>query len=264
MRVRTIQLAGRISLAACAILLVASCASSHSRVRTAESPVALTPPSPSSSPSPVPRPSPSPRTTVNAVTLPLRYDTGSATQVLTVVATSSDSTSAALQAWTKAGGSWARRGPAIHADIGNQGMTARAREGLDATPMGSFTLTEAFGRAGNPGTRMPYFTTDLSDYWVADPASPHYNTHYRCAHTCPFDTSAGENLYRVGYMYTHAVVMDYNRFPVRKGAGSAFFLHVTEGRATTGCIAIPKPDLVSIMRWIDPAAHPRILVGVAA
>ena len=113
------------------------------------------------------------------------------------------------------------------ANIGNQGMTPQARETLAATPMGSFTLTEAFGRAGNPGTRLPYFKTDLSDYWVADAGSPHYNTHYRCASNCPFDTGAGENLYRVGYIYTYAVVMDYNRFPVRKGAGSAFFLHVT-------------------------------------
>ncbi len=180
-----------------------------------------------------------------------------------MVGRSTGSTAATLQAWTKTAGGWLHRGPAIYADIGNQGMTAQPSEGLAATPIGSFTLTEAFGRGADPGTRLPYFRTDLSDYWVADAGSPHYNTHYRCASNCPFDTAAGENLYRVGYMYTHAVVMNYNRSPVRKGAGSAFFLHVTEGRATTGCIAIPKEELVSIMGWLNPAAHPRILVGIA-
>ena len=38
--------------------------------------------------------------------------------------------------------------------------------------------------------------------------------------------------------YSHAVVIDYNRFPVRAGAGSAFFLHVTNGQPTAGCVAV--------------------------
>ena len=38
---------------------------------------------------------------------------------------------------------------------------------------------------------------------------------------------------------------------------------MTEHKATTGCISIPKPELVSIMRWLNPAAHPRILVGTS-
>ncbi len=180
-----------------------------------------------------------------------------------MVARTTRSTSATLQAWEKRGGTWVRRGPQSQAYVGNQGLTARPSETLAATPMGSFTLTEAFGRAGNPGTRLPYFRTDPSDYWVADATSKHYNTHYRCASNCPFDAGASENLYRIGYIYTYAVVMDYNRNPVRPGAGSAFFLHVSEGKPTTGCISIPKDQVVSIMRWLDPAANPRILVGVA-
>lgn len=248
----------RVFVTACAVLLATGCGSAQEPGRAKGTHAPLTPASPSPSPTP-PEPPPLPAT----VQLPLRYDTATATQVITVVATSTKSTSATLQAWTKEGAGWLRRGPAIKADIGNQGMTAEPSESLAATPMGSFTLTEAFGRASNPGTQLPYFRTDLSDYWVADTASVHYNTHYRCSRNCPFDTSAGENLYRVGYMYTHAVVMDYNRSPVLRGAGSAFFLHVTEGKATTGCIAIPKPDLVSIMRWLKPEADPRILVGLA-
>jgi L,D-peptidoglycan transpeptidase YkuD (ErfK/YbiS/YcfS/YnhG family) len=58
------------------------------------------------------------------------------------------------------------------------------------------------------------------------------------------------------------VVIDYNRFPVRAGAGSAFFLHVTDGSATAGCVAVPQDTLVTLMRWLTPAAHPRILIGL--
>jgi L,D-peptidoglycan transpeptidase YkuD (ErfK/YbiS/YcfS/YnhG family) len=63
-----------------------------------------------------------------------------------------------------------------------------------------------------------------------------------------------------------SVVIDYNtrNAPggVRQGAGSAFFLHVTDGAPTAGCVAVPEAKLVSLMRWLTPAAHPRILIGV--
>jgi L,D-peptidoglycan transpeptidase YkuD (ErfK/YbiS/YcfS/YnhG family) len=50
---------------------------------------------------------------------------------------------------------------------------------------------------------------------------------------------------------------------VHQGRGSAFFLHVTDGRATAGCVAISQTRLASIMKWLTPTAHPRILIGVA-
>ena len=51
-----------------------------------------------------------------------------------------------------------------------------------------------------------------------------------------FNTAVSENLYQAGYVYSYAVVIDYNRFPARAGAGSAFFLHVTDGGPTAGRI----------------------------
>ena len=195
--------------------------------------------------------------------LPLAYPTGRASRVLTVVAGSTGSTTATLQAWERApGGGWLKRGGAILAHVGSQGLTTHPSESLSATPIGTFTLTQAFGRATNPGTGLPYFQTGSSDWWVSDVNSTLYNTHQHCT-ACGFDTGVSENLYGAGYVYTYAVVIDYNRFPVVRGAGSAFFLHVTDGSATAGCVAIPEADLVSIMRWLTPAAQPRILIGVA-
>jgi L,D-peptidoglycan transpeptidase YkuD (ErfK/YbiS/YcfS/YnhG family) len=74
-----------------------------------------------------------------------------------------------------------------------------------------------------------------------------------------------EHLYYETPAYDYAVVIDYNTTNtghVTQGAGSAFFLHVTDGFATAGCVAIPLDSLVSIMQWLDPADHPRILIGV--
>jgi L,D-peptidoglycan transpeptidase YkuD (ErfK/YbiS/YcfS/YnhG family) len=35
------------------------------------------------------------------------------------------------------------------------------------------------------------------------------------------------------------------------------------GAPTAGCVSIPADQLVRIMRWLDPAKHPRILIGVS-
>ena len=60
------------------------------------------------------------------------------------------------------------------------------------------------------------------------------------------------------------MVIDYNRFPVVAGAGSAFFLHVTNNQPTAGCVAISAYALNVVMRWLDPALHPVISIGVGA
>lgn len=62
-------------------------------------------------------------------------------------------------------------------------------------------------------------------------------------------------------MYTYAVVMGVNPNRVPYG-GSAFFLHVTDGRPTAGCVAIDQASLVTIMRWLNPAAHPQMVVAL--
>jgi L,D-peptidoglycan transpeptidase YkuD (ErfK/YbiS/YcfS/YnhG family) len=60
-------------------------------------------------------------------------------------------------------------------------------------------------------------------------------------------------------------VIDYNTpntGQVTQGAGSGFFLHVTDGTATAGCVATPQGSLVWLMQWLNPADHPRILIGI--
>jgi L,D-peptidoglycan transpeptidase YkuD (ErfK/YbiS/YcfS/YnhG family) len=195
--------------------------------------------------------------------LPLALPTGTATEVITVVAPSSGSTTASLQAWRRSGGGWMRHGPAIQAHVGSDGLSTHASESRSATPIGSFTLTQAFGHDANPGTALPYHRTTPADWWISQPGRL-YNTMQTCAAHCAFTQGdPNEHLYYETPYYDYAVVIDYNRSPVVQGAGSAFFLHVTVGAPTAGCVAIPMDDLVSIMRWLTPADHPRILIGVA-
>jgi L,D-peptidoglycan transpeptidase YkuD (ErfK/YbiS/YcfS/YnhG family) len=193
--------------------------------------------------------------------LPLPVTVGRSTQVVTVVASSSGSTTATLTAWQLGAGGWTVAVGPVQARIGAQGL-GQASETTSRTPAGTFSLTEGFGRLGNPGTRLPYRVIDAQDWWVSDVASPLYNQHTRCAvGSCPFREAAGENLYSEGAVYNHALVIDYNRGGT-PGAGSAFFLHVTNNQPTAGCVAIDDGHLTAIMRWLDPAARPLISIGV--
>ena len=220
-------------------------------------------------------PSPSSRTTTNRAPapappkpstpaptrLPLGVDPGSSTQVVTVVAPSSRSTTATLTAWELRPTGWTAVIGPVSARVGAAGV-GRASESTTRTPAGTFTLTEAFGRSGNPGTALPYRVVDGDDWWVSDVNSPLYNRYAQCAPlTCPFNEAVSENLYAVGPVYNQAVVIDYNRGGT-PGAGSGFFLHITNGAPTAGCVAIDAGSLVSLMRWLDPGARPLITIGI--
>ena len=113
---------------------------------------------------------------------------------------------------------------------------------------------------------MAYHQTSPSDWWISQPGAL-YNTMQTCASACLFAQGApNEHLFYAVPYYQYAVVIDYNTANsptgVRQGAGSAFFLHVTVGQPTQGCISIPQPRLVALLRWLTPAAHPRILIGI--
>ena len=196
--------------------------------------------------------------------LPLNFATGDATEVITVVAPSESSTQATLQTWQKSSGSWHRVGPAVPAWLGSDGMTTQPSEFRSATPIGSFTLTQAFGYFSNPGTSLPYFKTTSADWWISH-KSVYYNTHQRCtASSCPShpSTSQGdEHLVTETPYYDYAVVINTPSGLSAYPHGSAFFLHVTYRPPTAGCVSIPQDQLVRVLRWLTPSAHPRILIG---
>ncbi|MFL6095193.1 MAG: hypothetical protein ACJ71Y_07055, partial [Blastococcus sp.] len=81
--------------------------------------------------------------------LPLRVDPGSSSQVVTVVAASAGATTARLTAWQRGADGWTPVLGPVTARVGRAGV-GRASESTTRTPAGTFTLTEAFGRAGNP------------------------------------------------------------------------------------------------------------------
>ena len=179
--------------------------------------------------------------------------------VITVQAASPLSSTAVLRTWRlDADGRYVQVHAPVIAEVGVNGVRP-TREGLGRTPVGVFTLTQAFGSDPNDGTRLPYLRTGPDDWWDENPASARYNELVRSPES-PGDNS--ENLYDAGVVYSHAVVINYNTATVVKGAGSGFFLHVSVGVATEGCVAIPAADLRWVMRWLNPREDPVISIGV--
>jgi L,D-peptidoglycan transpeptidase YkuD (ErfK/YbiS/YcfS/YnhG family) len=195
--------------------------------------------------------------------LPLTYSTGSATQLITVVVASGSATTGVLQAWQRsANGQWTAHGAPIAAHVGSDGVTDHPSESRSATPEGSFALSRSFGALANPGTALPYHQTSSADWWISQSGSL-YNTMQTCSSSCAFTQGdPNEHLAAITPQYDYAVVIEYNTAPVVQGAGSAFFLHVTDGGPTAGCVSIPQASLAAIMTWLQPADHPRILIGI--
>lgn len=172
-------------------------------------------------------------------------------------------TSATLRAFAKRDGKWRQVFGPWFANIGYNGFAppGAKREGDGRTPSGSYGFSFFFGVDRKPsGIHYPWRHAYSYDYWDDDPTSPRYNEWVDTRrHSAGRDPEPMVDL----PSYEDAAVIAYNvdRVP---GRGSAIFLHVTHHDATTGCVSVARPRLLALLRWLEPADHPRIVMGTAA
>jgi L,D-peptidoglycan transpeptidase YkuD (ErfK/YbiS/YcfS/YnhG family) len=192
--------------------------------------------------------------------------TGSAKQLVTVVASRRTSTQGTLRTWRRSGGCWLPVDKPWPAWLGRKGVSANKREGDRTTPAGVFGFGRVvYGVAPNPGVRYRYHRIVCGDWWVEDPRSPWYNRfhHVRCGSTPPFRVTS-EDLSRSPTAYRHFAFIRYNTDPVVPGRGSGIFLHASTGRPTIGCVSLPLSQLLAVLRWLRPASAPSIVIGTEA
>jgi L,D-peptidoglycan transpeptidase YkuD (ErfK/YbiS/YcfS/YnhG family) len=185
--------------------------------------------------------------------------TQGSSQLVTVQAPAG-STYATLALWTRQGTCWRRVAGPWQARLGRSGLSAHKREGDGATPTGTFPIGRTvYGLEPDPGVKLGYHRLRCGDWWVSNPASPAYNRfrHVGCGTRLP----ASEALWTISPQYRYFAVIDYNTTPVAPGRGSAIFLHVAVA-ATAGCVSLPEPQLVHVLRWLRPEAHPLIHLGI--
>ncbi len=206
---------------------------------------------------------------------------GTAGQVIVVTAPSWSSTTATLRAYERDGdGGWREVIGATPARLGWSGLyrADQRRQGTGKTPAGTFAIPRAFGRLADPGTELPYRAFDRDDAWTYDPARPAtYNVYQTARAGWAGSGGYAEHLWSYGRQYNYVAVMDYNlpggpittgadgvrraAAPADTKAGGGIFLHVTNGKVTAGCIAIPQRQMRDVLRWLDPDRKPVIVVG---
>lgn len=149
------------------------------------------------------------------------------------------------------------------ARVGYAGLSAHHREGDGTTPLGTFAIGPVvYGLDPNPGVRLRYHRLRCGDWWDEDPRSPGYNSFHRlpCGADPPFGGSS-EALWKAKVAYRELAVIEYNMRPAVPGRGSAIFLHDDRGHATNGCVSLPRPQLVALLRQLRPGATISITVA---
>ncbi|MFL2852710.1 MAG: L,D-transpeptidase [Candidatus Pelagibacter sp.] len=142
----------------------------------------------------------------------------------------------------------------IKCSIGKRGIGVKKSEGDQITPKGKFRINLILYRKD----RIPNFKTKIKKLpieknmgWCDDPFSKNYNKIVKL----PIKHSA-ERLYRKDNVYDLVLVLNYNVNPIRKGKGSAIFIHIAKRKykKTLGCVAISKKSIKKIAKKIKKSS----------
>jgi L,D-peptidoglycan transpeptidase YkuD (ErfK/YbiS/YcfS/YnhG family) len=170
----------------------------------------------------------------------------SSRQVIAVYGKGPNSAKSTAVLWIRHGDTWSRtRSWAAH--NGKRGWTTDHHEGDKRSPVGVFTLSDAGGVLPDPGKGgLPYSRS-------AAFAAPHYwpKTHW--------------------HDFDYVIAIDYNRVkgtspldptrPQGRSKGGSIWLHMDHGSGTSGCVSLPKSAMRRLLRALDPARRPVVVMG---
>lgn len=142
--------------------------------------------------------------------------------------------------------------------LGAGGPVRDKREGDGGTPVASMralAIRYRPDRMARPRTGIPAKPIGRLDGWCDDPRARCYNRPVRLP-----QVASHERMWRDDDLYDLVVDLGWNRGPVRRGRGSAIFLHVarTGFRPTEGCIAVERRMIRRLVERIG--ASTRIVV----
>ncbi len=134
----------------------------------------------------------------------------------------------------------------------------KRKQGTGTTPLGTYTMTGAFGNGAAPDMWLPYHRVRKGDFWVGDNQSKHYNSlrnqsqggfRYRLGSS---SINSSEYLPHYPSQYRYAVVINFNRAPDYRKTyrGTGIFLHVKGSGATGGCVGISKHQMLVVLAYL--------------
>lgn len=225
----------------------------------------------------------------NAATVPAYHPSklthlSDSRQVIVVSGNSRTSTYATAYAYQLgADGTWTAKYSGMPARIGYGGWVWASKRVQDTgtTPMGTFRITNTFGLKANPGTKMSYRFADGNDYWVGDnkDAKTYNMVEPFASSKRTWRTGEAERLKAYPTQYEYAAVVDFNRpapstikwnatrsqhetsKPANTKIGNAIFLHINGAGSTAGCVSLSRANLLKVLKWLDPAQKPRIVMA---
>lgn len=166
-------------------------------------------------------------------------------QVVAVYGKGEDDADATVVLYTKTGSAW-KKTRSWEGHNGKKGWTTDHREGDKRSPVGVFTLSDAGGVLADPGAKLPYSRS-------ASFQAPHY---WAKSHWHDFD---------------YVIAIDYNRVkgtspidptrPEGQSKGGSIWLHMDHGSGTSACVSLSKSGMEYLLRTLDPARHPVIVMG---
>ncbi|MGW0830359.1 L,D-transpeptidase family protein [Streptomyces prunicolor] len=119
------------------------------------------------------------------------------------------------------------------------------------SPIGVYSLTDAGGLLKDPGTKLSY---DQGSGFVS-----------------PGTGFEGEPL---AGSFDYVIAINYNRQPgtspldwtrpLGSSRGGGIWIHVDHGGPTHGCVSIAETHMKELLRTLDPARHPVVVMGDAA
>ena len=139
----------------------------------------------------------------------------------------------------------------LNCSIGKRGITSHKKEGDKCTPRGTFNLKYILyrkDRLSRLQTNLKKKIIKINMGWCDDIKSKQYNKLV----SFPFKYHA-EKLYKKDSSYDIIIVTSHNTNPVKKGKGSAIFIHASKKRLTptAGCISLNKKDLIILLKYIN-------------
>lgn len=135
------------------------------------------------------------------------------------------------------------KGHRFPCSVGRSGIGHKTKEGDGITPSGVWKIEFVMVRESRLSFLSDY-KIKLRDVWSDDPSDPKYNQLKK------FDKSYNsENLWRSDPLYDLIAVTNFNSPIIKKGVGSAIFLHTWRKarHPTEGCIAFSLNNLLWIL-----------------
>lgn len=137
--------------------------------------------------------------------------------------------------------------------VGKNGP-GKQSEGDTKTPLGTWTIGEAYGIKEDPGSKIKYTKVTEDMYWCATGSnSKKYNKLIYKSENPDADYSEDEHLIDYPVVYNYLLDLGYNA-ACAPYAGNAIFLHCWRGEnsPTGGCVGISEDNMVKVLQTITP------------